>query len=284
MRDLGRGSCFERTRVHPAERAEGISKTVGFGNQSGMGVCADGCEAEVLLLILGAVGGNCVWVFWAEPLSMLGLFEWVTPEIVYRVRTELPEAALSFDDGPHPVFTPQVLDILKEHDANATFFLIGERAARYPELVARIKAEGHEIGNHYIRDGATLGHSDDAFLGNLLETEKILGLAGGTKLFRAPGGLAWPRQLRLARAKGYTCVLGCAYPHDPMRPPVGYMHWLIRKNLRPGTIVILHDGISDARKSVQVLPDVLAAGREKGLRFVRVAELMRAERMQGSRG
>lgn len=94
------------------------------------------------------------------------------------------------------------------------------------------------------------------------------------KLFRAPGGVAWPRQLKLAREHGYTCVLGCAYPHDPMRPPIWYMRWLIEKNLRPGTIVILHDGISDARKSVRVLADVLVAGKKQGLRFVSVGELM----------
>ena len=313
-------------------------------------------EAKVLLLVAGAVVGICFLVFWVEPLGVLGVLERLTPGIVYRVQMGEPSirqgqtqepgsknepgapnqtqmVGLTFDDGPHPVFTPQVLDILKSHDAKATFFLIGERARRYPELVARIKAEGHEIGNHYIRDGATLFHSDEEFVRNLLETEKAIGLMEGRsveqkpgrkdgdvklpvqglhtgkgihggrtkvpplqnvthkapgerdtergrKLFRAPGGVAWPRQLRLAREYGYTCVLGCAYPHDPMRPPVWYMRWLIEKNLRPGTIVILHDGISDASRSVRALPDVLVAGRKKGLRFVSVGELM-GERSAG---
>ena len=105
------------------------------------------------------------------------LLERLTPNIVYRVRTELPLVALSFDDGPHPEFTPQVLEILKQHEAKATFFLIGERALRYPEVVARIRAEGHEIGNHYLRNGATLGHSDEEFVGNLEKTEKAIGAA-----------------------------------------------------------------------------------------------------------
>jgi peptidoglycan/xylan/chitin deacetylase (PgdA/CDA1 family) len=244
-----------------------------------------------LLLVGAVVVAIGLVVFWIEPLGVLGVLERLTPNIVYRVRTELPLVALSFDDGPHPGFTPQVLEILKQHEAGATFFLIGGRALRYPEVVARIRAEGHEIGNHYFKNGATLGHSDEEFLGNLEKTERAIGagekLAVGSetepigrlafpkeKLFRPPGGVAWPRQIQLARERGYTCVLGCAYPHDPMHPPVWYIRWLIEKNLVPGTIVILHDGIANPMRSIAALPHILAAGRKKGLRFVSIAELM----------
>ena len=223
----------------------------------------------VALLVAGLV------VFWVEPLNILGLLERATPNFVYRVKTKRPLVALSFDDGPHSEFTPQVLDILARHGATATFFLIGERALRQPDLVSLIRAGGHEIGNHYIRDGAALLHSDAEFAANLEQTEKLLGIAAKPKLFRPPGGVAWPRQLRLARERGYECVLGSAYPHDPMRPPVWYIQWLIEKNLRPGTIVILHDGISDPRRGIEALPHILEAGREKGLRFVSIGTLMR---------
>ena len=213
-------------------------------------------------------------VFWAEPIALVSVFEWLTPNVLYRVRTDHPLVALSFDDGPHPVFTPHVLEILEKHTAKATFFLIGERALRYPDLVARIKSAGHEVANHYFKNGSMLSHSDAKFLRNLEKTESTIGLTGTQKLFRPPGGVARPRQLRLAKARDYTCVLGTAYPHDPMHPAVWYMRWLIRKNLAPGTIVILHDGISDATRSIRVLPDVLEDGRAKGLRFVSIGELM----------
>ncbi len=236
----------------------------------------------MFLLIIGAVVAIWIVVFWVQPLGVVGVFERLMPDIVYRVRPDVGDpgrkeqslVALSFDDGPHPIFTAQVLDILQSHDAKATFFLIGERALRYPRLVAQIKAAGHEIGNHYIRDGATFGHSDAEFLRNLQETEKAIGLTREPKLFRAPGGVAWPRQLRLARENGYTCVLGCAYPHDPMHPPVWYIRWLIEKNLVPGTIIILHDGISDATRSIRALPHILMEGRRRGLKFVSAGELM----------
>jgi peptidoglycan-N-acetylglucosamine deacetylase len=201
--------------------------------------------------------------------------ERLTPNIIYRVRTERPLVALSFDDGPDPNFTVQVLEILQRHDAKATFFLIGERALRYPAVVSRIKTAGHEVGNHYFRNSPTLHHSDADFAGYLEQTERAIGITTGPKLFRPPGGVAWAGQLRIARAHGYECVLGCAYPHDPMHPPVWYMRWLIAKNLVPGVIVILHDGIRDPGRSIEALPHILDAGRARGLRFVSIGALVR---------
>jgi peptidoglycan/xylan/chitin deacetylase (PgdA/CDA1 family) len=229
-----------------------------------------------LLISCGLVIAVWILVFWIEPLTVVSVFERLTPNVIYRVPVERPLVALSFDDGPHPSFTPQVLDILQRHDAMATFFLIGERALSYPELVARIRNGGHEVGNHYYRDCSTFRHSDAEFLRYLKQTEEAIGPVEEPKLFRAPGGIAWPRQLRLVRAQGYTCVLGSAYPNDPMHPPAWYIRWLVEKNLAPGTIVILHDGISDATRSIQALPHNLQSGRQRGLRFVSIGELMRA--------
>ena len=235
----------------------------------------------MFLLIGCAFVALALFVLFIEPLAILGPLERLTPNIQYRVRTDLPLVALSFDDGPHPVYTPQVLEILRCHDARATFFLIGDRALRRPELVARIKAAGHEVGNHYYTNGSMLAHSDAEFLANLKKAEDAVGSLNGPKLFRPPGGLARPRQLRLARESGYTCVLGSAYPHDPMHPPVWYIRWLIEKNLVPGTIIILHDGIADPMRSIRALPEILRAGRQRGLRFVPIGELRRPSRKLG---
>jgi peptidoglycan/xylan/chitin deacetylase (PgdA/CDA1 family) len=234
----------------------------------------------VLVMAVALLGVGLV-VFWVEPLAALSVLERLTPNVTYRVRTDHPLVALSFDDGPHPTFTPQVLEILQRNDAKATFFLIGERALRHPELVSRIKAAGHEVGNHYFRNGPTLHHSDADFVGYLEQTERAIGITAGPKLFRPPGGVAWPGQLRLARARGCECVLGCAYPHDPMHPPVWYIRWLIGKNLVPGAIVILHDGIRDPSRSIRALPQILTAGRERGLRFVSIGALVRGADGQG---
>jgi peptidoglycan-N-acetylglucosamine deacetylase len=229
-------------------------------------------------LLIGVVVIIVLFVFWIEPMVFLGVIEKLTPNITYRVQTALPLVALSFDDGPHPVFTPQVLEILNRYDAKATFFLIGERALRHPELVAQIQAAGHQVANHYFRNGSILGYADAEFLALLKETEQAIGASGGPKLFRPPGGVARPGQLKLARENGYSCVLGSAYPHDPMCPPVWYIRWLVEKNLVPGAIVILHDGISDPTRSIEALPHILDTGRRRKLKFVSIGELRAASR------
>jgi peptidoglycan/xylan/chitin deacetylase (PgdA/CDA1 family) len=227
----------------------------------------------LIFLVLLVVG---LLLFAIEPKAFLPVLERLTPNLRYRVRTTRPLVALSFDDGPHPVFTPQVLQILEQHNAKATFFLIADRALRHPDLVALIRAAGHRVGNHYIRDGSLLHHSDARFVESLKQTETALGITTTPKLFRPPGGVARPSQLRLARAQGYECVLGSAYPHDPLHPPVWYIRWLVVKNLSPGAIVILHDGIANPTRSIQALPHILRAGQTKGLRFVSISNLVAA--------
>lgn len=236
----------------------------------------------MILIFAGTVAAVALFIFWAEPLFVLGVLERLTPNIVYRVRTDQKLVALSFDDGPHSVFTPEVLQILSNHGARATFFLIGERALRNPELVVRIKETGHEVGNHYFANGLILLDSDAEFIRKLEQTEAAVGLidssVSGFKLFRPPGGLVRARQVQLARQRGYVSVLGDAYPHDPLRPPVWYMRWLVQKNLVPGTIVILHDGISNPARTLKALPLILAEGRRRGFSFVSIGELMQRGR------
>ena len=227
------------------------------------------------LLASAAVIAFGALVIGTQPLAAFGVLECLTPNLVWRVETNQPLVALSFDDGPHPTHTPQVLDILRRSGATATFFLIGERAEAHPGLVRQIKAAGHEVGNHYFTKAHTFRHSNAEFLGYLDRTERAAGIAA-PKLFRPPGGVAWPQQLRLARERGYSCVIGSAYPFDGGHPPVGYIQWLIEKNLAPGTIVILHDGIRDPSRSIAALPHILVTGGERGFRFVSIGTLMAA--------
>jgi peptidoglycan-N-acetylglucosamine deacetylase len=238
--------------------------------------------AIVVCVVIAAGAAFAAFVVFVQPLWAATLLGRITPQVLYRVKTRAPLVALSFDDGPHPQFTRLVLDTLGRNGARATFFLIGDRAERHPDLVAEIRADGHEIGNHYLyyRNGLMLAHSDDEFARRLRDVERQLGLpegaGAGVKLFRAPGGLARKSQLRRAREMGYTAALGSAYPHDPWHPPRWYLRWLLKKNLKRGTIVILHDGIKDASGAIRVLPEILEEGRRRGLRFVSIGELIAA--------
>jgi peptidoglycan-N-acetylglucosamine deacetylase len=227
------------------------------------------------LVVVGlAIAGIVVVV--SQPLWAFRVLARVLPRILWRVETDRPLVALSFDDGPTADQTPKVLEILARHGAHATFFLIGNRAAGQTDLVAKLRDAGHEIGNHYFTIHSTMRASDDEFLANLLRTESVLGMAGGMKLFRPPGGGIRDSQIALAEAHGYRVVLGSAYPYDPSHPPVGYIRWLVTKNLAPGVIVILHDGIADPSRMISALDSILVAGEGKNLQFVTVGELLKA--------
>jgi peptidoglycan/xylan/chitin deacetylase (PgdA/CDA1 family) len=233
----------------------------------------------VCFTIAALVGAALVY----QPLWAFDVLGYVFPRLLWRVNTSARLVALTFDDGPAPDHTPEVLSILARHGARATFFMIGDRAMAYPELVSEIRGAGHEIGNHYYTIGSTQGASDEEFLANLLRAEQVLGLRA-RKLFRPPGGIARSSQLELASANGYTSVLGSAYPYDPSHPPSAYIRWLVAKNLAPGVIVILHDGIADPSRSIAALEGILVAGRQKGLRFVTVGELLEAGAFEELRG
>jgi len=211
-----------------------------------------------------------------QPGWLAGLLSWALPDILWRVETRAPLVALTFDDGPAPDHTPRVLDILARHHARATFFLIGDRVEAHPALVQTLRDQGHELGNHSYTVRSSLHLSDDEFRTYLACTEAALKLEGPIKLYRPPGGVIRPRHLAYVRQRGYRCVLGSAYPFDPARPPSAYIRWLVVKNLRPGAIVILHDGIADPSRMLAALDDILAAGEAKGLRFVPVGELIAA--------
>jgi peptidoglycan/xylan/chitin deacetylase (PgdA/CDA1 family) len=228
------------------------------------------------LLGLCVLGALCLLsVLALQPLWAFGLVGRVFPHILWRIETREPLVALTFDDGPHPTFTPRVLEILGRRQARATFFLIAERALQRPDLVARIRAEGHEVGNHYSTRSSALIDTNEEFADKLALAGRVLGLnATRPRLFRPPGGVARRSQLELARRAGYGIVLGSAYPWDPARLPAGYIRWLVTKNLAPGTIVILHDGIEDPSRSIAALPAILEAGAARGLRFVTVGELV----------
>ncbi len=213
--------------------------------------------------------------WWGQPLVLLPLLERLLPGVIWRGSPWRNAMALSFDDGPDPLHTPQLLALLERHGARATFFLIGERARAHPELVAAIRSAGHELGNHYERDQFLLGESRSSFLAKLEATDAALGEPFGPRLFRPPRALIWPWQLELLRQRGYRCVLGSTYPHDgEANPPLAYTRWLMEKNLVPGAILILHEGSRGSSRSLAALDPVLTIARKRGLAVLPVGDLL----------
>ena len=131
------------------------------------------------------------------------------------------------------------------------------------------------MGNHYFTIGSALRATDERFLADVIRAEKALGLADASpRLFRPPSGLFTDAQLALLRARGYRAVLGTVYPFDTSRPPATYIRWLVLKNLAPGTIVIMHDGVKDPSHMLVALDELLTEGTHRGFRFVSIGSLL----------
>ena len=156
------------------------------------------------------------------------------------VRTAERVAALTFDDGPDPVDTPPVLDILARHGARATFFLVGARAARHPALVARIAAEGHAVGNHGWDHPSLPRLSASAIAGQLHRTQAVLG-GGATRLMRPPYGDQSLASHLHCRRLGSGVVLWCAAGVDWDGAPAEAIEARLEAGLAPGAILLLHD-------------------------------------------
>ena len=228
-------------------------------------------------IALGAGAGIAVGfgLTFYQPEWLLRGVAQLTPGVVWFGPGHRHEVALTFDDGPDPRWTPQVLDALRQAQARATFFLMGEHVVAYPDLVRRIVQEGHQIGNHMWRDENALLLSDAAAERSLLRTEQALfDLTGSAPDWMRPsGGLARPSFIRRARRLGYRVVIASAYASDPRRPPAAYIAWALTRMMRPGAILVLHDAGGDRSRSVAALPRILAHARRQAWRLVTLDQM-----------
>lgn len=171
--------------------------------------------------------------------------------------------ALTFDDGPDPDGTPRILDRLAERGVPATFFVIGEAAQRYPELVRRIVAEGHALGNHTYSHARCTELNPEAFAAELAQTDAVLREICGrdVPLFRPPWGAIRPAQvLALARA-GRSAALWSVDTRDYRGASAAEIAERCRE-LRGGDIVLMHDRFP---ATLEALPRLLDLMEAKGL-------------------
>ncbi|MDR3749823.1 MAG: glycosyltransferase [Acidobacteriota bacterium] len=202
--------------------------------------------------------------------------------------------ALTFDDGPDPEWTPKILDILKEKNVRATFFLIGVEAEKYPSITKRVYGEGHEIGNHTFTHPDISNISKRYFEVELNLTERFFEGKLGVKpvLFRPPYSIDQEpdtadqvRPLELAQDLGYITVGDKVDPndwHDNPRRSSNEIVADVLNNLPPchpgnlgcGNIILLHDGGGDRRETVKALPEIIDGIRARGYEVVPVSALM----------
>ncbi len=190
----------------------------------------------------------------------------------------LKEIALTFDDGPHPGFTRELLKILRDNDVKATFFLVGKKARKYPQLVLEEIKEGHEIGNHTYDHVNLTKVSLRAAATQIKACGKVLQSITGQAphLFRPPGGDYNSQIIGIADRLGYVTVLWTANAGDCSR--IGKEGILFRLFSRSpnGGVFLMHDGIDD---TMAILPQVIAKYKREGYRFVTVDQLIADSRV-----
>ena len=225
---------------------------------------------KVVLTATAVVGVAGLIIGW--PRAIVRVLRVLFPSIIWEMNTSERVIAITFDDGPDPVFTPKVLEVLRRYKITATFFLVGERVHRFPDLLRQIREEGHCIGNHSDSWRRTIQLSAAEFERDLLRAEQSLGLLDSPKIFRPAGGMVRADQMRILRKHHYSVVLGSAYAFDPYRPPKKYIKWAIGRGLMPGAIIVLHDSGGDRTHSLEALPAIIENAQASGYRFVKLSE------------
>jgi len=179
--------------------------------------------------------------------------------------------ALTFDDGPDPIDTPEVLDILKAKEVRATFFVLGKEAQANPLLLKRLIKEGHEIGNHsYNHD-----YQQHRLVTEMSQTDQIIFEATGTHtyFYRPPGGLVSKTQLETVNKNGHIVALWSVDSKDWRNPGVKQIVDNVKRNVFPGAIILMHDGGYHRSQTVKSLGSIIDTLRNQGYRFATLSEL-----------
>jgi peptidoglycan/xylan/chitin deacetylase (PgdA/CDA1 family) len=212
-------------------------------------------------------------------------FKGVAPDVPSRFQgvtikeAKLPSEekviALTFDDGPWPKSTAQILEILKKNNIKATFFVVGQNVKNYPELTKQVVGEGHTIANHtwhhwyHHMNPQMAAYEIDKTTDIIYQTTGIK-----TSLFRPPGGIMNNGVAAYARNNKYALIMWSADSVDYSRPAVPRLMNNIFRAAKPGGIVLMHDGGGDRSHTVKALPEIISKFRKQGYKFVTIPELL----------
>lgn len=212
-------------------------------------------------------------------LDIASVRDYLGKRLLCGVQTSEKRLALTFDDGPNPHNTPELLDTLAAKEIRATFFVVGRRVRRFRDLLARTAAAGHEIGNHCDHH-VPLSPLPAAIIRRELNVcgDLVAAVTGRRPRFmRPPMGWINDKVLETTRELGYEPVIGSIHPQDSRRPGTTTILRRIRRRLEPGAIIILHDGgwrigcnRSQTIAAVDIITDELL---QAGYRFETLSEL-----------
>lgn len=208
------------------------------------------------------------------------------PGVIWEARVREPLVALTFDDGPDPVYTPQLLELLQRYSARATFFVTGRRTQEYPHLVTRIAAEGHQVGNHGLEHKDYSSLPPEAVVAEVTQAGAMIQELTGKRpsVFRPPFGAFAPAVVDLLEQQHYHLVLWTwsTNSQDSLdNPSTEEIASRILQGVKPGAIILLHDHGGDRGPMVAAVDRVLAELGAQGYQFVTLDELLAKEAAGG---
>lgn len=262
---------------------EGLSN----GQKIGLGalICALGMACIDLRLVLIP---SALFLLLCLVAPFLFRFSFYLP-IISRGCTRQGVVALTFDDGPDPATTPHLLRLLSAWDVPATFFVVGQRAAAYPELIQAILDAGHTIGNHSFRhDSLVAFRGPKKITAEILMAQRVLENLGVTPMvFRPPVGITYPGLAQVLERLGLVAVTFSCRAWDRGNRSIGRLAECILGRVRPDDIIMLHDLPPVHRKNLSnwlaEVEAILSGIPRKGLVFRPLSELIRhpVDRRQG---
>ena len=181
------------------------------------------------------------------------IFPLIAPNVTWKVNTNDKVLYLTFDDGPHPIITPLVLNILDEYNAKATFFCVGENVTKYPDIFNQIINKGHAVGNHTYNHVKGWQTSDAAYLENIKKAAEVI----PSNLFRPPYGRIKPSQIKLLKDH-YRIIMWSILTrdYDKRLNPHNTIKQL-NKLIKSGDVIVYHDSEKAQQNMLIMLKGVL---------------------------
>lgn len=209
----------------------------------------------VLPLVFFVISFQIQWNFFLEAFN-------------YK-RTSQKVLALTFDDGPHPEITPQILDLLKKYNAKATFFCIGQHAEKNPKILKRILEEGHEVGSHSYSHKNTFPLFGESQIKDELQKTDLV-LKQENKLFRPPFGVTNPTIAKVIKETGHQVIGWNVRSFDTVTKDPQTIAKRVLKKIKPGSIILMHDTQPQTLEALKIMLPKL-----KDHTFVTITQLQR---------
>ncbi|KAF2872548.1 hypothetical protein BDV95DRAFT_491335 [Massariosphaeria phaeospora] len=219
------------------------------------------------------------YIIYKPPTLFIRYFAHRWPDVLWRIPTSEKVVALTIDDAPSG-YTEEILDVLAENEAAATFFVIGGQVGGRERMLEQVVSAGSELGNHAMHDEASRALSDEELTSQIATVEGMInstydsvGVAHPPRYFRPGSGFFSTRMRALVKKLEYRLVLGSVYPHDPQIPYAGVNARHILSMVRPGAIIICHDRRA---WTVPMLRKVIPEIRRRGYRITTLSGLIEA--------